>query len=460
MCLSIYAGKRVISVDGAVTAEFTIGTSIVAGCAFATTMLRVVLLECLDMGCRLYPALTFFVYVDDIDLIAAGTEDQVVERIAGATRFMVLALENKVKAQVSREKSKVIGSSSNIRQRLEDKLKPFGISTGCVGKKLGVDFNLTGRRRCAVLKKRLAVCRKRDARFAALRKAAGRKKASAVHRAGAMPAALYGMCTHGASDSHLKALRRSAARVQGINSQFGSQRLGFLLRPSASHDPAVAAHTLPLVAWAKVVWDGTLGDDDLQRTFLWAELRREQAASPWLRVVGPAGAMVTSLARLGWKPLSATEWATDEDVVNDLKECCPKSVGLMVRQGVVRWTWRTLSFDHQELSHLQHGADMVPLRALVNGRATKVWTEANAGCLEAAIVDGAPTQAKLELIDVAVDDKCQWCLQECGDSLHRTWNCDGSLNFRQQYGHCMAVLQAAARPGVAMWMRMRHRRGW
>ena len=93
VCLGVYARKRIISVDGAVTEEFRIGTSIVPGCAFATTMLREVLIECLDMGRRLYLDVLFFVYVDVVKISTAGTADQVVERIAGATRFTVLALE-------------------------------------------------------------------------------------------------------------------------------------------------------------------------------------------------------------------------------------------------------------------------------------------------------------------------------------------------------------------------------
>eukprot|EP00973_Karenia_brevis_P079843 11079498-Karenia_brevis.AAC.1 len=95
VCLAIYAGKRIISVDGAVTQFFKIGTSIVAGCSFATTILRVVLLECLDLGCKLYPQIALYVYVDDIDLGTSGDEEAVIEVIAGATRFFVLALENK-----------------------------------------------------------------------------------------------------------------------------------------------------------------------------------------------------------------------------------------------------------------------------------------------------------------------------------------------------------------------------
>ena len=62
---------------------FTVFTSIVAGCGFATTLLRVVLLECLDMGFRIYRNVSFYVFVDDIDVGAIGEEDAVVEAVAG-----------------------------------------------------------------------------------------------------------------------------------------------------------------------------------------------------------------------------------------------------------------------------------------------------------------------------------------------------------------------------------------
>ena len=85
---------------------------------------------------------------------------------------------------------------------------------------------------------------------------------------------------------------------------------------------------------------------------------------------------------------------------------------------------------------------MEPLKALINnsGKPGKSWTDAMAGCLEAAIVDGAPNLVKLEEIDEAVDRRCQWCFQAEGSSLHRVWDCDGSRNFRDAYGHCPEVL--------------------
>ena len=47
---------------------------------------------------------------------------------------------------------------------------------------------------------------------------------------------------------------------------------------------------------------------------------------------------------------------------------------------------------------------MEPLKALINNsdKVGKSWTNTTAGCLEAAIVNGAPTQVKLEEIDEAV----------------------------------------------------------
>ena len=60
------------------------------------------------------------------------------------------------------------------------------------------------------------------------------------------------------------------------------------------------------------------------------------------------------------------------------------------------------------------------------------------------VVGGAPTQQKLELADLAIDDCCQWCGQEVGTYFHRHWCCDGSRNFRLQYGLPGALCDAVA----------------
>ena len=165
--------------------------------------------------------------MDDIDTEAIGDSEDVKRNITGATSFVVLALEHKVEAEVSWTKSVILASSSQLRQEISLSTIGMGIRVGLTGKKLGTDFTLGGARRCAALKNRLAQCRRRDGRFKALRQAAGRTKAAAIHKTGAMAAAPFGVGTVGVSDSHLKSLRQSAAKVRNLDSQLGSQRLGF-----------------------------------------------------------------------------------------------------------------------------------------------------------------------------------------------------------------------------------------
>ena len=146
VCLAIYAGPRILSIDGVVSDVFTIGTSIVAGCTFATRILRVVLIECMDMASRWYPRVRLYVYVDDIDIEAIGDEASVRNDIIGATRCVVLALEHKVEAEVSRTKSIIWASSSQFRQDTSRKIMAMIIEVGVTGKTLGTDFTLGGAR--------------------------------------------------------------------------------------------------------------------------------------------------------------------------------------------------------------------------------------------------------------------------------------------------------------------------
>ena len=49
-CLMCYGGPRVLRLDGVFSDAFRVGSSIVAGCAGATTLLRAVLLKTCDLA--------------------------------------------------------------------------------------------------------------------------------------------------------------------------------------------------------------------------------------------------------------------------------------------------------------------------------------------------------------------------------------------------------------------------
>jgi hypothetical protein len=402
-----------------------------------------VLLEVLDMCTDLHPSVSLYVYIDDIDVGATGDEDEVVNQIAGATETLVDGLENTVLAIVSKSKSKVLGSSKAIRSRLSWRLSPLGIGVAVEGKKLGCDFTLGKQRVLKVSKMRLASTKRRTRRFLLLKRGAGRKKAAAIHKAGALPAATYGMAVLGASDSHLGVLRATHARVAGLDSQLGSQRLGFLLRAGTNADPAVAAHTLPMFAWSKIVWEETAQLEDLNLATAWALDRMRSSKAPWKRVVGPAGAVVTSLARLGWECLDAKTWRDDLGTTIDLTQVCPKAVSELIARGVTRWTWRAVAKEHTVLAHLEKGADLKPIIELLRQTESATWGSVEKTCLEAAVIGAAPSQEVLEKMDMVDDDLCKWCSDETGSYLHRHWRCEGSRGFREEYNLPEDIVEAA-----------------
>ena len=140
----------------------------------------------------------------------------------------------------------------------------------------------------------------------------------------------------GLADGPPLELRRATARVAFCESRLRSLELSYLLHHDQGLDPAVSAHSLPLSAWARVVWQNKLPLDQLEGAFKWAVSRVEGSARPWLRVVGPAGATVCTLVRLGWQPLGASQWRDDRGVLLDLARVCPRTVEKLVGRAVRR----------------------------------------------------------------------------------------------------------------------------
>ena len=61
--LAVYASPRAISAAGCVSNVVSLGASIVAGCGFATTLLKVVPIRCLDAAQLAFPEVSYFVHV-------------------------------------------------------------------------------------------------------------------------------------------------------------------------------------------------------------------------------------------------------------------------------------------------------------------------------------------------------------------------------------------------------------
>ena len=119
-----------------------------------------------------------------------------------------------------------------------------------------------------------------------------------------------------------------------------------LLRPDGMIDPGQAAHTGPIVAWARVAWLGRIPHTLLRTALDWAADRCSQREDPWRYVTGPAQAYVLTLLRLGWIPVSPTSVMTDDGKTIDYTEVPPTIVGQEVCRAVDRWSWRTVSHKY------------------------------------------------------------------------------------------------------------------
>ena len=75
-----------------------------------------------------------------------------------------------------------------------------------------------------------------------------------------------------------------------------------LLSPDGFTDPAIDAHLLPIMAWARAVWLGRIPLSDLQLVIDRASEKLGESVHPWRQVTGPGQAYLLTLLRLGCFP--------------------------------------------------------------------------------------------------------------------------------------------------------------
>ena len=111
------ASNRVIGIDGSFSRPIQAVRGITAGSVFATTELRIIMIEAMDATTVIWKTVVISVYVDDCTLEAAGPGDQPTIVVAGATDTLVHFLEKDLELEVSAVKSVATAScfSSAVR---------------------------------------------------------------------------------------------------------------------------------------------------------------------------------------------------------------------------------------------------------------------------------------------------------------------------------------------------------
>ena len=89
-----YKAPRHIAREGVVAPPIHPSRGVAAGCGLATTMVKLVCLECFDRLQTKHPGVKVDAYIDDIALTAEGSEADVLGKLIPALRDLVLSAEN------------------------------------------------------------------------------------------------------------------------------------------------------------------------------------------------------------------------------------------------------------------------------------------------------------------------------------------------------------------------------
>jgi hypothetical protein len=114
----LYRGIRRLLCDKAVSRDLVASAGIVVGCAYAAFLLRAVMEQPIKITAVSHPFVHIFVFLDDVDLLAAGNGDVATFECAKATHQLVQLLSNLVGMQVSEPKCQALASSTSARRKL------------------------------------------------------------------------------------------------------------------------------------------------------------------------------------------------------------------------------------------------------------------------------------------------------------------------------------------------------
>ena len=420
LSIAAYRASRIVRMDGACAAPVVPRRSLTAGGGFATTEMRLVMINIIDQALAVAPAATPTLYVDDLTVEASGSSQFVLRQLLAFT----LAFCDAITAnhmEVSRPKSLCTASSGDLGLKLQHGLRRYGIQFRWRVTSLGSSLGAGKRRNMTVTKKRLADFKKRLPRFRKL--AAVGVATKRLLRTGGTAALTYGQGIFGVAPSVLLAQRRAVAAASAPSSGPCGQDLDMALAMADGSakgraDPAYEAHLQPIGQWAEAIWDEWLPSAAMSRLVTTAARLLRRVTSPWQNVRGPAAAMLASADRLSWQVLDHSTLVTDAGRTLQLELDPPIVIKREVMASVRRWRDRRVFAKHPHLGNSadSHGLYMQTHWALLNGRDDPQhrWGPQSKGALRSALAGRQWPQLRCWNSQFGAHSKCLFCVRATG----------------------------------------------
>ena len=299
LSLAAYRLSRSIGIDGVYSVCIQATRGITAGSGFATSELKLLLLDIiLELQRRWAPMLNTKLFVDDLTLATLGRPSALVKFMDEVVDFVVRAFQVDFLMEVSAKKSVALAGRPKLAVFLVRRHKQSKLSVTRRTKLLGTEACGGRRLSTKIFRDRFHKFTKTIHRYHALRRNGVCTK-QMVRAAGTL-AITYGCEVMGSSDSALLTARVAVAKA-GAPPACGKNldaTLAVLDGPGGTLDPAFDAHILPIKFWALACWEGWFSTDVLGEVFELSALKFANAkVSAWARVCGPTTALIASLAR-------------------------------------------------------------------------------------------------------------------------------------------------------------------
>jgi hypothetical protein len=210
LSLQAYKMRRAVGTDGVYAAPVYATRGITAGSGFATTELRILLLEVVrEVLAKWGDSVDLMLYVDDLTVTATGSPKEAARRCS-AVVHLVMDRFRELGMVINADKSVVTATSPAVAataaRQLRSRVKPRKAA-----KLLGTTTTAGRTRTTKLQQARIAAFKRRKHRYHALRRS-GVDTAAMVAAAGA-PSMLYGVETAGIADTALRTARVAAAQA-------------------------------------------------------------------------------------------------------------------------------------------------------------------------------------------------------------------------------------------------------
>ena len=418
LSIAAYRAERVIRIDGVFSKTLQPQRSLTAGSGFATTEMRIIMINIVDRTRTIAPYASPKLYVDDLSVEVSGGEKFVADQLVDFSKSFCGQIAD-AKMIVSDTKTFCTASSAKLGRSIAERLKNFGVQYKARVVSLGAGLGAGKRRAALMLNKRLKGFKARLPRF---RKLAGMRVSTArILRTGGIAAMTYGQAVTGVPNTTLLHQRRAAARAAAPAGGGGGQDLDLTLMLAdgsrrGKADPAYEAHAQPIGQWAEAVWHDWLPSGALHKIIDSAKSRLAQAKSAalWHHVRGPAAATVASAQRLGWQVVSAVTLRTDEGRILHLDRDPPVVIRQECQEAVRRWRNKRIM---EKLPHLgspadSHGVFETPIWQVLNSKGVKNFLLPQyKSSLQSAIADRQWPQDRAWTAGLVEHDRCVFCVR-------------------------------------------------